>query len=693
MRVCEWLRYRRLRARVMATYIRRRSSSRPPWSLMAFSCGNRPSSMPPMNTASNSSPLEACTVISCTASCPAWAWLSPASSAAWVRKAARGERVSPVSASRMPGTAGAMGASGSRPWLAGLCVRGLPCSSSGKATASRPKPSCVTKLSAALTSSSRFSMRSWPSFSVRKCSIRPLASSICSMMRRRFRPCVCSRSTSTMATNAPRLAPALPGTALTASCSEQPEARGGARSTPMLGAPAPRRGGVGTRGGAGWGGGEVEKGGEGGVVVRVLQQAQVGQRMLDLGALKKAQAAVHAVGHGGVEQRGFDHAALRVAAVEHGDLLALETVVLHQLLDLVHHPLRFGEVARGLVHAHRLACTLGGAQVLAQAPGVVADEVVGRVEDVAVAAVVLLQLDLLLHVELTHEVLHVAHARTAKGVDALVVIAHGDHAAVRLEAAVHLVTRELLEPQVLQAVGVLELVHQDVREAPLVVRADGVVVAQQFVAAQHQLAEINHALALALVFVELVDLDLLARIRVLPLHVARAQALFLATGNEILQLLGRKALVVHVVLLAQALDGRELVLRVQDLEGLRQARRLVVRAQQTVAQAMKGADPHAAHVHRQHGGQPRHHLLGGLVGEGDGQDAAGRGLAGREQPGDARGEHARLARTGAGQDERMARRQGDGSELLGVERLEHGRFGHGTIVGSPAPESAVEPLR
>src|SRR5258708_7883884 len=79
---------------------------------MAFSCGNRPSSTPPMKTASNSSPLEACTVISCTASWPAWAWLSPASSAACVRKAASGDSVSPVSASTMPATVPAGGVSG-----------------------------------------------------------------------------------------------------------------------------------------------------------------------------------------------------------------------------------------------------------------------------------------------------------------------------------------------------------------------------------------------------------------------------------------------------------------------------------------------------------------------------------------------------------------------------------------------------
>ena len=63
-------------------------------------------------------------------------------------------------------------------------------------------------------------------------------------------------------------------------------------------------------------------------------------------------------------------------------------------------------------------------------------------------------------------------------------------------------------------------------------------------------------------------------------HVTRAHALFLAARNEVLQLFGRKALIVHVVLFAQALDRRELVLRIQNLERLRQTRCLVVRAQQ-----------------------------------------------------------------------------------------------------------------
>ncbi|MDH6590726.1 hypothetical protein M2165_000615 [Variovorax sp. TBS-050B] len=396
--------------------------------------------------------------------------------------------------------------------------------------------------------------------------------------------------------------------------------------------------------------------------------------MLDLGALEEAQAAVHAVGHARIEERGLDHPALRVAAVEHGHFLAVEAVA-HELAHLLDHPLRLGQVGGRLVHPHRLARPLVGAQVLAQALLVVADELVGRIEDVAVAAVVLLQLDLVLHVELAHEVRHVAHARAAEGVDALVVVAHGDHAVgTRHEAARDGVAREHLDPGVLQAVGVLELVDQDVAEAALVVLAHRLVVAQQLVAAQHQFAEVDHAFALALLLVELVELDFLAVVVAADLDVAGAQAVFLGAGDEPLRLLGRIAFVVDVELLHEPLDRRELVLRVEDLEGRRQVRELPVRAQEAVAQAVEGADPHAAHVHGQHRREPGHHFLRGLVGEGHGEDAAGRDLAGLQQPSDAGGEHPGLARAGAREDECVARGQRDRSALLRVQVLQQRQF-------------------
>ena len=405
---------------------------------------------------------------------------------------------------------------------------------------------------------------------------------------------------------------------------------------------------------------EIHHAHETGVVVRVLQQAQIGQRVLDFGALEKAQAAIDAVGHGRIEKCRFNHPALRIATVEHGDFLARQALA-HELAHLIDHPRGFGEIAGGFVYAYRLARALRGAKVLAQARLVVADELIRRVEDVASASVIFFQLDLVLDLELAHEVGHVAHSRAAKGVDALVVVTHRQHTAQR--------PGQHLDPGVLQLVRVLKLVDQDVTKAPLVVLAYRVVVTQELIAAQHQLAEINHAFALALVFVQLVDLDLAARFVVARFDHVGAQAVFLASCNEPLCLLGGKALVVDVVGLHQPLDGAQLVLRVQDLEALRQVGQLVVRTQQAVAQAVEGADPHAAHIDGQHGRQPHEHLLGGLVGERDGEDATRGDLPGLQQPGDTRSEHPGLARARARQNQCVFPRQRDGGELLGVEVL------------------------
>ena len=136
-------------------------------------------------------------------------------------------------------------------------------------------------------------------------------------------------------------------------------------------------------------GGKVHHPREGGVIVGVGDQAQVGQRMLDLGALEEAQAAIDAIGQAGIEQRVFKRAALRVAAVEQGDFGA-GMAIARQRLDFLDDEARFVAVGIGFMDADRLAGPGLGPQVLAQALRVVLDDGVGGVEDVAVRAVILL---------------------------------------------------------------------------------------------------------------------------------------------------------------------------------------------------------------------------------------------------------------------------------------------------------------
>ena len=149
-----------------------------------------------------------------------------------------------------------------------------------------------------------------------------------------------------------------------------------------------------------------------------------------------------------------------------------------------------------------------------------ADERIGRVQNVAAASVVLLQFDLVFDLEFSDEIGHIAHPRAAKSVDALVVVAHRHHTAAGQVAGTATqagrgklaLPSQHLDPRVLQFVGVLKLVDQDVPKAALVMLADRHMVAQQFIRAQHQLAKIDHPFTLALVFIKLVDLDFFARV-------------------------------------------------------------------------------------------------------------------------------------------------------------------------------------
>jgi hypothetical protein len=106
----------------------------------------------------------------------------------------------------------------------------------------------------------------------------------------------------------------------------------------------------------------------------------------------------------------------------------------------------------------------------------------------------------------------------------------------------------------------------------------------------------------------------------------------------------REFFIVDVVRLDQALDGRQLVLRIEDLERLRQRGVAVMGA-------AGGYRPWKVPIHMPRVligsmADRREHFLGGLVGKGHGQDAGRRYLSGLDQPGDAGGQHAGLAGAG-----------------------------------------------
>ena len=87
-------------------------------------------------------------------------------------------------------------------------------------------------------------------------------------------------------------------------------------------------------------GGKVNDPEEGRVLVRIFHEPQVGQGMLDLGALKKPQAPKDAIRQAGLKEGLLDHAGLGVAAIEHGHLTAQQPL-LNEAANLLDHPTGF----------------------------------------------------------------------------------------------------------------------------------------------------------------------------------------------------------------------------------------------------------------------------------------------------------------------------------------------------------------
>jgi hypothetical protein len=133
---------------------------------------------------------------------------------------------------------------------------------------------------------------------------------------------------------------------------------------------------------------------EGRVVVRVDQQAQPGAQVLDLGTVEVALPARDLVRDLRRAQLLLEHPRLVVGAVQHREVAELQPRVLRaQRLDAGHGAFGLVLLAVALQHAHRLALAQFAEQRLGVELGVGRDDRVGRAQDGAGAAVVLLQRD------------------------------------------------------------------------------------------------------------------------------------------------------------------------------------------------------------------------------------------------------------------------------------------------------------
>ena len=221
---------------------------------------------------------------------------------------------------------------------------------------------------------------------------------------------------------------------------------------------------------------------DGHVVVGVADGLEVGHDVADLRAVEEARAADDLVRHTGAQEHVLEDAGLCVGAVEDGDVVVAHALAVG-LLDLPADPAALLALVRGLVDADLLAVSGRGEQALCLAAGVVGHHGVGRVQDVAGGAVVLLQADGAGVRVVLLEVQDVLDVGATPGVDGLVVVAD-DHEVSELGG-------QQVGDGVLDVVGVLVLVDADLEEAVLVALEDARVLGEQLVGLDQQVVKVH----------------------------------------------------------------------------------------------------------------------------------------------------------------------------------------------------------
>ena len=368
------------------------------------------------------------------------------------------------------------------------------------------------------------------------------------------------------------------------------------------------------------------------VVAGVVDDAEVGQHILDLGALEEAEAPHHPVGDAVALEGHFHLVGQGVHAVEDGAVLPLLALPVgpEELGGDVHAlvPLVGGGVALDLV-----AVAVVGPQVLTLSPPVVADDSVGGLQDVAGGAVVLLQADDPGVLVLTLEGEDIFNGGTPEAVDGLVVVTH--HADILPAPS------QQPGQQVLEVVGVLVLVDEDVAEFPLVVLPHVGVLLEEPDRVEDDIVKVQRPRRPELFLIGQVDVgDLLQAeitLGLALLHKFRSQKhLVLGSGDIAQDRAGREGLIVHIQLLQALLDDPDRVVGVVDGEGGREAQLLDIPAEDAHAGRVEGGRPDVVCVGANGRFQPLFQLPGGLVGKGDGDDLPGHGgLQGAEKSGPA----------------------------------------------------------
>ncbi len=303
--------------------------------------------------------------------------------------------------------------------------------------------------------------------------------------------------------------------------------------------------------------GHVEDAAEADGVARVMDNAQIGDDVLDLAPLVEPRRPDQPVGHPRADERLFQRAGLGVGAVHHRAAVAV-IALQHQVLNGIDDGV--GLVALVVCFAHdELGPALAfGEELLGHVVGVALDDAHSRVEDDLRRAIVLLQHNRPRRGEVAVEVLDVAIVRATPLVDRLVGIAHSEDVVV--------VAGQLAQQAILRGVGVLELVDEDVVVALLVLLQHVRPLVEQQHRLHQQVVKVHGVVGLQGQLVVFVDAPGDLADVVGGLIGRRSDQVVLGRADAVEHLVWRELLVVQPQLGQRGLDDLKLVGRVEDDE-------------------------------------------------------------------------------------------------------------------------------
>ena len=205
------------------------------------------------------------------------------------------------------------------------------------------------------------------------------------------------------------------------------------------------------------------------IIRPVVNDAEIGQHIFDFGPVEESGASDNPIWNAVAFQRIFQGVGLGIGTVKNGKVPHSLTTGGGQ--NLTGNEICLRHFVRCLIHHNGRAVSVGCPQLLSLPAQVVGNHRIGRIQNGLGGAIVLLQANGSAATILLFEAENVFDGGTAEAVNTLVIVSH--------HADILMATCQCRCKKVLQMVGVLVLVHQDIAEFLLIVSPDILVLQQQ----------------------------------------------------------------------------------------------------------------------------------------------------------------------------------------------------------------------